>query len=100
MAQRDWKEVLEIIAKAKREYLSDFLTSDELFLPNSSQPNFFNAANGNLSASQLGKSRPGSWIPVYHPKELSPFFHDNNIMPIRSGQAEFFFYKGSVFINL
>lgn len=100
MAQTDWTEVLEIISEAKEDYLSDFLASGELFLPNGSQPNLFNAANGNLSASQLGKSRPGSWIPIYHPKELPSFFHDNRVTPVRSGQAEFFFYRGSVFFDL
>jgi len=100
MAQKDWTEVLQIISQENQDYLSDFLASDEIFLPNSSQTNLFNEANGNLSASELGKSRPGSWIPLYHPKELPLFFHDNNITPVRSGQAEFFFYRGSVFFDL
>ncbi len=100
MAQRDWLEVLEIIANEDKEYLSNFLVSDEVFLPNTSQPNPFDGSAANFSAAALGKAKPGNWIPVYRNQDVPEFFHDKNIFPIRAGQAEFFFYRGRIFFDL
>ena len=48
MAQKDWIEVLQIIANKKQDYLSDFLASDEIFLPNVSQTNPFHEISKNF----------------------------------------------------
>jgi len=100
VAQRDWLEVLEIIANEDKGYLSNFLASDEVFLPNSSSPNPFESIAANFSAAALGKAKPGNWIPVYKNQDVPEVFHDKNVFPIRAGQAEFFFYRGKVFFDL
>lgn len=100
MAQRDWNEVLEIFSNKDPHYLENFLKSDSLFAPNESHVNPFNAHKKNFRAQDLEKSNPGSWIPIYKNQDVPKFFHDNNIMPIRSGSAEFFFYKGEMFFNV
>lgn len=100
MAQRDWLEVLQIISNEDREYLPNFLTSDEMFLPNPSRPNPFDSTDANFSAAALGKAKPGNWIPVYKNQDVPELFHTKNFFPIRAGQAEFFFYKGGIFFDL
>jgi hypothetical protein len=100
MAQKDWVKVQEIIEKKSENLLEKFLTSDEVFLPNNFLPNPFNFDQSNFSALDLGKSKPGQWIPVYYEKDIPDFLRDNNIVPVRAGAAEFFFYKGKVFFDL
>ncbi|MCK5538819.1 MAG: hypothetical protein KAI79_18480, partial [Bacteroidales bacterium] len=100
MAQKDWEEVRKIINLKLPGLLEDFLTSDQTFLPNDLLPNPFNENHSNFSASDLGKSKPGQWIPVYYLKDISEYFRDNQMVPVRAGQAEFFFYKGNVFFDL
>ncbi|KYJ87552.1 DUF6997 domain-containing protein [Sulfurovum riftiae] len=100
MAQKDWEEVQKIIENKSPGFLEKFLTSDEIFLPNNSLPNSFNVDRSNFSASDLGKDKPGQWIPVYYLKDISEYFRENNIVPVRAGPAEFFFYKGVVFFDL
>ena len=100
MAQRDWLEVLQLISNKDKEYLSNFLASDKVFLPNSSCPNPFDSNAGNFSATALGKAKPGDWIPVYKKQDVSEFFHSENFFPVRAGQAEFFFYRGRIFFDL
>ncbi len=100
MSQKDWEEVQKIIEDKSSRFLEKFLTSDERFLPNSSLPNPFNEDRSNFSASDLGKDKPGQWIPVYYTKDISEYFRENNIVPVRAGPAEFFFYKGIVFFDL
>ena len=100
MAQKDWIEVLQIIANKKQDYLPDFLASDEIFLPNASQANPFHENSANLSAADLEKDKPGNWIPIYKKQELPEQFYADNIVPIRAGQAEFFFYRGNAFFDL
>jgi Domain of unknown function (DUF6997) len=100
MAQKDWNEVLEIFSDQASEYIADFLDSSVVFGPSDDHPNPFNANKINFSAQDLNKPKPGSWIPIYKVEELPAFFHDNKIMPIRSGPAEFFFYRGQVFFDL
>ena len=100
MAQKDWEEVRKIIDLQSSGLLEKFLISDQIFLPNDLLPNPFNADHSNFSASDLGKAKPGQWIPVYYLKDIPEYFRENKIVPIRAGQAEFFFYKGSVFFDL
>jgi len=100
MAQKDWYEVVNIFADKDAAYLKSFIESDELFAPNITSPNPFNAKSENFSAKELKKAKPGSWIPVYKFQDLPAFFHEHRIMPIRSGQAAFFFYKGEIFFDL
>ncbi len=100
MAQKDWKEVRQIIDTQSSGLLEKFLISDQVFLPNDLSPNPFNEDHSNFSASDLGKIKPGQWIPVYYLKDISEYFRENKIMPIRAGPAEFFFYKGNVFFDL
>jgi hypothetical protein len=100
MAQKDWEEVREIIELQSSGLLEKFLTSDQSFLPNDLLPNPFNANRSNFSAFDLGKGKPGQWIPVYYLKDIPEYFRENKIAPVRAGQAEFFLYKGDVFFDL
>ncbi|MCZ2845960.1 MAG: hypothetical protein O2U61_05615 [Candidatus Bathyarchaeota archaeon] len=100
MAQKDWEEVRNIIELRSSGVLDKFLRSDQSFLPNDLLPNPFNADHLNFSASDLGKGKPGQWIPVYYLKDIPEYFRENKIVPVRAGQAEFFFYKGNVFFDL
>jgi len=98
MAKSDWEEVKIFFNTKYPNLLSDFINSNQVFLPSKNNP--LAHENLNFSANQLGKSKPGNWIPLYHIKELSPYFIENNIYPIRAGQAEFFFFKGNIFYDL
>jgi hypothetical protein len=100
MAQKDWEEVRKIIELQSPGLLEEFLISDQIFLPNDILPNPFNADHSNFSASDLSKGKPGQWIPVYYLKDIPEYFRDNQILPVRAGPAEFFFYKGDVFFDL
>jgi hypothetical protein len=100
MSQKDWIDVQKIIEEKSFGLFKKFLTSDEIFLPNNTLPNPFNEKCSNFSASDLKKSKPGQWIPVYYLKDIPEYFRDNQIVPVRAGQAEFFFYKGNVFFDL
>jgi len=100
MAQKDWNEVLEIFSDQASEYIADFVDSSVVFAPSEDHLNPFNLNKLNFSAQELNKPKPGNWIPIYKVEELPAFFHDNKIMPIRSGSAEFFFYRGEVFFDL
>ena len=100
MAQKDWEEVRQIIEDKSSGYLENFLTSEQIFLPNNVLPNPFNKNSSNFSASNLGKSKLGQWIPVYYLKDIPEYFRENKIVPVRAGSAEFFFYKGNVFFDL
>ena len=71
MSQRDWIEVQKIIEDKSSGFFEKFLISDERFLPNNSLPNPFNGHASNFSASDLGKGKPGQWIPVYYLKDIS-----------------------------
>ena len=100
MAQKDWNEVLGIFSERAPGYIDAFLMSDEVFAPNENQPNPFGEGSENFSAAQLKKPKPGNWIPVYKSEELPAWFHENALMPIRAGKAEFFFYRGEIFLDL
>ncbi len=100
MAQKDWQEVLHIIKDKKFELFEAFLVSEQNFLPNKTLFNPFNEKHSNFSASDLGKGKPGQWIPVYYLKDIPEFLRKNSIVPVRAGPAEFFFYKGEVFFDL
>jgi len=100
MSQKDWKEVRNIIDNLSPGLFKKFLDSEEIFLPNQSMPNPFNQYKSNFSASDLGKGKPGQWIPVYYIKDIPEFFRENSMVPVRAGPAEFFFYRGRVFFDL
>jgi hypothetical protein len=100
MAQRDWIEVMEKFKKKAPGYLETFLESEAGFLPSDEQPSPFSDGSGNFSAGALEKPRPGSWIPVYKRSDLPQELHELGLMPVRAGQAEFFFYKGEIFFDL
>ena len=100
MSQKDWQEVLEIINKKAPNYFNEFIKSNEIYLPNQNSKNPFDKDRFSITAKSLNKKKPGSWIPLYNLKELSNYFIDNNIFPIRSGSAQFFFYKGNIFFDL
>jgi len=100
MAQKDWKEVYSIIENRSPGFFEKFLITDEIFLPNISLANPFNEKCSNFSASDLGKSKPGQWIPVYYEKDIPDVLRKHNIVPVRAGPAEFFFYKGTIFFDL
>lgn len=100
MAQKDWEEVQRIIEVESPGFFEDFLVSGQTFLPNDSLHNPFNTNHSNFSAADLGKGKPGQWIPVYYLKDIPEYFRENNMVPVRAGQAEFFFYKGNVFFDL
>lgn len=100
MAQKDWNEVLGIFSRRAPGFIEAFLASDAPFVPNEKQANPFGATGENFSAKDLEKPKPGNWIPVYKYEDLPGYFHDNRIVPIRSGKAEFFFYRGDIFFDL
>jgi hypothetical protein len=100
MAQKDWTEVLDLFEMKAPGYIEEFSQSEELFLPSENHPSPFGGGSGNFSAKELGKPKPGNWIPVYKNEDLPKYFHDNRIMPVRAGQAEFFFYRGDIFFDL
>ena len=100
MAQKDWNEVQKIIDLKSPGLIEKFLISNQVFLPNDLLSNPYNVNHSNFSASDLEKEKPGQWIPVYYLKDISEYFRDNQIVPVRAGPAEFFFYKGDVFFDL
>lgn len=100
MAQKDWEEVRQIIDLQSSGLLEKYLVSEQVFLPNDLLPNPFSPNHSNFSASDLGKAKPGQWIPVYYLKDTPEYFRENQMVPVRAGQAEFFFYRGNVFFDL
>ena len=77
MAQKDWEEVRHIIDAQSSGFLEKFLTSDQTFLPNELSPSPFTIDHSNFSATDLGKAKPGQWIPVYYLKDISEYFREN-----------------------
>lgn len=100
MAKNDWIEIIEIFNTCNINYLSDFLNSNDKFCPSYSHINIFNKNHSAFSAKLLNKPKPGNWIPIYKEEDLSDYLIQNNLMPIRCGQGEFFFFKGQVFYDL
>jgi hypothetical protein len=100
MAQKDWNEVLDLFEQKAPGYIGEFAKSEELFLPGENRPSPFGGSSGNFSAAELGKPNPGSWIPVYKKEDLPPRLHELGLMPVRAGQAAFFFYRGDIFFDL
>ena len=100
MAKSDWIEVIEIFNTKSKTYLDNFLTSDDRFCPNPNHLNIFDKNHNAFSAKLLNKSKPGNWIPLYQREDLSEYLVKNNLMPIRCGQGEFFFFKGDIFFDL
>lgn len=100
MAKGDWIEVLDIFKKKNKNYMDDFINSDDIFCPSSNHINLFDNNYNAFSAKLLNKPSPGNWIPIYKKEDLSDYLIENNVMPIRCGQGEFFFFKGAVFYEL
>ncbi len=99
MSQKDWIEVKEKFENKKPGFFEFFLQSNEFIYPSKKLPNIFDKNKNLIFAKDLGKDKPGNWIPVYSKKDLPDFFIHNKIYPIRSSQAAFFFYKGEIFLN-
>ena len=99
MAKKDWVEVLKIFEKKEKNYIKEFLNSDQIFCPNDIQKNIFGTSN-DFSSKDIGKNLPANWIPNYTSNTLSNYLNSNKLMPIRSGKGSFFFYKGKIFLDL
>ena len=100
MAKNDWIEVVNIFKERQVNYLDNFLISNDKFCPCSNHVNIFDKDANAFSSKLLDKSKPGNWIPLYKKEDLSEFLILNNLMPIRCGQAEFFFFKENIFFDL
>ena len=68
--------------------------------PSSKQKNIFDATHNTFSAKHLDKSSPANSIPIYKRDDLSEYLLENQLMPIRCGQGEFFFYRGEIVFDL
>ncbi len=100
MAKSDWNEIIDIFEKKQFDYIDDFINSKEIFAPDFNHPNIFLKSYNAFSATLLNKTNPGNWIPIYKREDLSEFLINNNLMPIRCGQGEFFFFKGKIIFDL
>jgi len=100
LAKNDWNEVQNIFNIIDKEYLDRFLVSTDNFCPSSHHINIFDKNANAFSSQLLNKPKPGNWIPIYKKEDLPEYFINNNLMPIRCGQAEFFFFKGNIFLDL
>jgi len=100
LAKNDWIEIVDIFSKTHNSYLENFINSTDIFCPSPEHINIFDHNQNVFSAKQLDKLKPGNWIPIYKKEDLSDYLLENSIMPIRCGQAEFFFYKGEVIFDL
>lgn len=98
MAQRDWEEVYKKLNSVDEMFITSLF--EDIFFPSQNQKNPFEDSATNLSATHLKKDKPGQWIPIYKKEDLPRFFLENNIMPVRAGPAEFFFYYGNIFYDL
>jgi len=100
MAKKDWLEVIEIFNTLDLHYIDNFIKSNNNFCPNNNFTNIFDKSKNAFSAKSLNKSKPGNWIPIYKKEDLSDYLIKNNLMPIRCGQGEFFFFKGQIYFDL
>ncbi len=100
VAKIDWDEIINSFIKKDKDYINVFLKSKDVFLPNKNGINIFNSISNVFSAKQLKKDKPGNWIPIYKQEDLSEYLILNNLMPVRCGQAEFFFYRGNIIFDL
>ena len=100
MPKQDWNQITTIFKTKKETYLKEFLNSKEVFLPNEKHKNIFNATHNAFSAKHLKKPNPANWIPIYKKDDLSDYLLENQLMPVRCGQGEFFFYRGEIVFDL
>jgi len=100
LAKNDWNDVQNIFNTVDKNYLDKFLKSTDKFCPSNHHINIFDKEGNSFSAKLLNKPNPGNWIPIYKKEELAEYFINNNLMPIRCGQAEFFFFRGNIFLDL
>ena len=97
MPKKDW---IEIIDKFDNKFIQDFLNSQNIFIPSENFNNPFDSPYKNFNSKNLQKSNPSNWIPIYKKEDLSDYLIANNLMPIRSGSGEFFFYRGNIIFEL
>lgn len=97
MPKKDW---IEIVDKFDDEFIQKFLNSQSIFIPSENFKNPFDSSFKNFNSENLEKSNPANWIPIYKKEDLSDFLIANNLMPIRSGSGEFFFYRGNIIFEL
>ena len=98
MAQRDWEDVFSKINKMDENIFK--ILRETHFFPSVDCLNPFDKSAINLSATHLSKDKPGQWIPLYKKEDLPKYFIENQIMPVRAGPAEFFFYHGNIFFDM
>ena len=100
MPKQDWTQIINIFESKQEDYLKSFLVSNEVFCPSKSYENIFDKTCNAFSAKLLGKLNPANWIPIYKRDDLSEYLLKNNLMPVRCGQGEFFFYRGEIIFDL
>jgi|GEM_PF-2006489 len=103
MPQKDWVEIVEKFSQKDKDFIRNFLNSKDSFCPSENFINIFDDNNpySNFNSTNLKKKKPpANWIPIYKKEDLSNFMLENNLMPIRSGSGQFFFYKGNIFFDL
>ncbi len=102
MPQKDWIEIINKFEKKDKDFIRSFLNSKDSFCPSENFLNIFESHKlyNNFDSKNLNKLKPANWIPIYKKEDLSNFMLENNLMPIRSGSGQFFFYKGNIFFDL
>lgn len=102
MPQKDWIGIINKFEEIDKNFITNFLNSKDSFCPSENFINIFDTNNAytNFNSKNLNKSKPANWIPIYKKEDLSSFMIKNNLMPIRSGSGQFFFYKGNIFFDL
>lgn len=101
MSKKDWNEIIETINLKDNNYLSNFLNSKEVFLPNKTQKNIFkNNILEDFSKEDFDKEKPQNWIPIYKESDVNDFMIKNKIWPVRSGQGKFFFYNKEIIYTI
>ncbi len=100
MPRQDWVQIINIFENKQEDYIKNFLISNEIFCPSESCENIFDKTYNAFSAKLLEKANPANWIPIYKRGDLSEYLLKNNLMPVRCGQGEFFFYRGKIIFDL
>jgi hypothetical protein len=92
MAKKDWQEIIEKFNNQDTSFLQNFLNAKDSFCPSENFINIFDSKEpySNFSSQNIDKPKLASWIPIYKKEDLSDFMIQNNLMPIRAGQGEFF----------
>ena len=83
MPKKDWTKTSSIFKSKNETYLKEFLSLNEVFLPNDKQKNIFDKTHNAFSAKHLKKASPANWIPIYNRNDLSEYLLENSLMPVR-----------------